>query len=71
VNWNKLYRFQEMHSFQVIALVGLAMTVVAHLILWALDKQMPMFNALYPTWVGIYVSGFLLNLRSQPDDHHH
>ncbi len=67
----RLLLLHEMHSFQVIALVGFVMSVVAHLFMLLLDKQLPSYSYIYPTWAAVFIIGFLLNLRSNSNDHHH
>ena len=70
-NLKRLLIFKEMHSVQVIAVVGLIMSVGAHVFMLAFGNVVPSFGYIYPTWVGIFLIGFLLNLRSKPTDHHH
>ena len=68
----KLYKVKEMNSFQFIALTGLIMTLLAHLILTLVDKEIASFGALYGCWLIFYIVGSILNFRTKPeDDHHH
>ena len=69
IEWEKLYQLRHMHSFQVIALIGLLMSAAAHVIMLAIDREVPSFGLIYPTWALIFLFGFLLNLRSHPDEH--
>ena len=72
MNFSKLYKVKEMNSFQIIAITGFVMTLLAHLILAFLGKQVESFGALYVCWLLFFVVGSILNYRSKPgDDHHH
>ena len=63
---------KNMNSFQVIALVGIIFSLVAHGILWLMDKTVVNYIYLYPTWAAIFIGGMLLNpYLSNHDDHHH
>ena len=69
----RLLQPKEMHSVQVIAVVGLIMSAGAQVLMFFFGKQVPSFGYIYPTWAGIFLIGYLLNLSSKPhpDDHHH
>ncbi|KAA9345922.1 hypothetical protein [Adhaeribacter soli] len=67
----KLYNLREMNSFQVIAVTGLVMTLLAHLVLNAVHKVIPDFEMLYLCWAILFVGGYLRNVFAKPDDHHH
>jgi hypothetical protein len=67
----KLYDFRAMNSFQVIAITGLVMTLLAHLILSFLNKEISSFGKLYLCWVLLFTGGYLRNIFAKPDDHHH
>jgi hypothetical protein len=71
MDFRKLYDLRAMNSFQVIALTGLVMTALAHLILNLVHKNIPSFELLYPCWLVLFSFGLLRNLFSKPDDHHH
>jgi putative Mn2+ efflux pump MntP len=64
---------KNMNSFQVIALVGLVFTIVAQGILWLVGKTVDHYLYLYPTWVGVFVLGLVLNpyFSKHDEDHHH
>ena len=63
---------KNMNSFQVIAIVGIILSLVAHGILWIMGKTVENFAYLYPTWIGVFLLGLLLNpYLSKHDDHHH
>lgn len=64
---------KQMNSFQVIAIFGIIFSLVAHVILWILDKKVEHFVYLYPTWVAVFIGGMLINpyLSKYDDDHHH
>ncbi len=70
---SKIYNPQEMNSYQFVAVTGLVMTVVAHIILIFLGKFIESFEALYLCWVVFFVLGTIANLRDdgQGHDHHH
>ncbi len=69
----QLVTISEMHSFQVIALVGLIMSVAAHAIMLLMEKQVPSFGYIYPSWSAIFLVGYLLNISGKDSgaDHHH
>lgn len=69
----KLYDLRAMNSFQVIAVTGLTMTLLAHLVLHLVGKVIPDFELLYPCWLALFGFGFLRNVFVKPgeDDHHH
>ena len=68
----KFYNPREMNSFQVIAVTGLIMTGLAHLVLLVVNKEIPSFELLYACWLALYVIGLLRNLYAKPhDDHDH
>jgi hypothetical protein len=70
----KFFNPREMNSFQVIAVTGLIMTSLAHLVLLVVDKEIPSFELLYACWLALYVIGLLRNLYAKPNDdhdHHH
>ncbi len=72
MNTGKFYNPREMNSFQVIAVTGLIMTALAHLVLEIVNKQVPSFELLYVCWLVLYIIGLLRNLYVKPhDDHHH
>ena len=71
MNPGKIYNPRQMNSFQVIAVTGLIMTGLAHLVLHLLNKQIPSFELLYVCWLVLYTFGLLRNLFVKPDDHHH
>ena len=67
----KFYNPREMNSFQVIAITGLIMTGLAHLVLLILKKVIPSFELLYVCWLALYIIGLLRNLYAKPHDHDH
>ena len=73
MNLRKLYSLREMNSFQVIALTGLVMTLLANLVLHLVGKVIPDFELLYLCWLVLFIFGFLRNVYVRPgeDDHHH
>lgn len=68
---SKLYNFREMNSYQFIAVVGLIMTLAAHLILLLTEKHITSFYALYACWVVVFIIGAIINFNTNPEDHHH
>lgn len=68
---SKIYNPREMNSYQFVAATGLAMTLVAHLILWFIGKSINNFSALYICWVVFFTIGTIVNYKSKPNNHHH
>ncbi|HEY4650472.1 MAG TPA: hypothetical protein VIG72_03615 [Pontibacter sp.] len=70
---SKIYDPREMNSYQFVAATGLVMTLLAHLILALIGKNINNFWALYVCWVVFFTLGTIANLNSNPDnhDHHH
>lgn len=71
MNLRKLYNLREMNSFQIIAVTGMVMTFVAHLVLSLLEKDIPDFEMLYFCWLVLFIGGYLRNVFAKPEDHHH
>ena len=73
MEWSKIYNPKAMNSFQFIALTGIIMSLLAHVLLHFLGKDIESFNYLYLCWAVLYVFGTIQNLRHNPedDDHHH
>jgi len=67
----KIYNPRQMNTFQVIAVTGLIMTGLAHLVLQVLKKDIPSFEMLYVCWLVLYLFGLLRNIFAKPGDHHH
>lgn len=68
---SKLYDIREMNSYQFLALTGLVMTLLAHLILLLVHKKIANFQALYVVWLVSFSLGTIANLRSKPGQEHH
>ena len=60
-----------MNSYQFIAVVGLIMTLAAHLILFLTGKHIASYWALYACWLVVFIIGSIINFNTNPDDHHH
>jgi len=61
----------KFNAFQVIAIFGIIFSVAAQFVLWLMKKQVDNYIYLYPTWVGVFIFGFLINpYLSKHDDHH-
>ena len=71
MKWTKIYNLKEMNSYQYIAVVGLIMTLAAHLILWVQQKEVQTFWALYICWAVLFILGSIANIRSKPGEGHH
>lgn len=70
----KFFNPREMNSFQVIAVTGLIMTGLAHLVLLVVKKEIPSYELLYACWLALYAFGLIRNLYAKPNhdhDHHH
>jgi uncharacterized membrane protein len=69
---SKIYDPREMNSYQFIAVTGLVMTLLAHIILILIGKEIDNFYALYICWFVFFCIGTIVNFNSNPrDDHHH
>lgn len=69
---SKIYDPRQMNSYQFVAATGLAMTLLADIILAFVGKEIENFNALYLCWTVFFILGTIVNFRSKPeDDHHH
>lgn len=68
---SKLYNFREMNSYQFIAVVGIIMTLAAHLILFLTGKHIASYWALYACWLVVFIIGAIINFNTNPEDHHH
>lgn len=73
MEWFKIYNPKAMNSFQFIAVTGLVMSAVAHILMHLWGKEVDSFNYLYLCWGALFVFGSIQNLRHKPedDDHHH
>lgn len=71
MNLKKLFQLREMNTFQVIAVTGFVMTLVAQAVLHFLNKTIPNFEWLYICWLILFIGGYLRNITAKPDDHHH
>ncbi|ALI99952.1 hypothetical protein DC20_14445 [Rufibacter tibetensis] len=73
MEWFKIYNPKAMNSFQFIAVTGIIMSALAHLLLHLWGKEIASFNYLYLCWSVLFVFGSIQNLRHNPeeDDHHH
>jgi hypothetical protein len=68
---SKIYDPREMNSYQFVAVTGLIMTFIAHMILWFIDKAINNFEALYLCWIVFFALGTIVNYNSKPNDHGH
>ncbi|WP_187262349.1 hypothetical protein [Pontibacter beigongshangensis] len=71
MNFSKIYDPREMNSYQFVAATGLVMTIVAHLILAIINKQVESFGYLYICWFVFFSAGTVANYRSKPNEHGH
>ncbi|MBC7450104.1 MAG: hypothetical protein H7259_01300 [Cytophagales bacterium] len=64
----------KLNAFQVIAVFGIIFSAAAQLVLFFMDKQVDNYVYLYPTWVAIFIIGYVINpylSKYDNDDHHH
>lgn len=62
---------KNLAPLQTISIVGVILTLVAHIILLIRGKEIPDFWYIYPTWVFIFFLGWLLRKIFGSSDHHH
>jgi hypothetical protein len=70
---SKIYDPREMNSYQFVAVTGLVMTILAHIILLIIGKSIDNFTALYICWLIFFSIGTYINFNSNSEnnDHHH
>jgi hypothetical protein len=62
---------KKLNAFQVIAIFGIIFSLAAQLVLLIIKKEVQNFVYLYPTWVLVFIGGYLINpYLSKHDDHH-
>jgi uncharacterized membrane protein YbhN (UPF0104 family) len=61
----------KFNAFHVISVTGIIFSIIAHGILFLIDKNIANFWYLYPTWVLVFAFGYLWNVIDKDDDHHH
>jgi hypothetical protein len=71
MKYSKIYNFKEMNSYQYIAVVGIVMSLAAHVFLLIDHKDIQNFWALYVCWTLLFIIGSFINLNSKPGEGHH
>lgn len=61
----------KLNAFHTISITGIVFSVFAQVLLWIFAKQIVNFWYLYPTWVLVFLFGYLWNVIDKDDDHHH
>lgn len=56
---------------QIISIFGLIFSAIAQVVLFLVDKQVDNYWMLYPTWIGIFIFGWILKRTGKGHDHHH
>jgi hypothetical protein len=63
---------KNLNLFQSLAVVGLIFSVIVHVILLIIDKKVSTIWALYPTWIFVFIFGYIIKITHKGgDDHHH
>jgi L-asparagine transporter-like permease len=60
-------------ALQTISIFGIIFGLIAQLILWLMGKQVDNYMLLYPTWVVIFLVGWVIKkyAKNEHDHHHH
>jgi L-asparagine transporter-like permease len=61
----------NLNGFQSLSIVGLVFSVIVQITLLLIDKKVDTVWALYPTWIFVFIFGYLLKRFSKEEDHHH
>jgi hypothetical protein len=64
---------RKLNAFHTISITGIVLSLFAQLLLMLFDKTIPHFWYLYPTWVLVFLFGYLWNVidKDKGDGHHH
>jgi hypothetical protein len=62
---------KNLNLFQSLAVVGLIFSVVVHIILLIINKKISTIWALYPTWVFVFIFGYVIKIMGKGEDHSH
>jgi hypothetical protein len=61
----------NLNGFQSLSIVGLVFSVIVQIALLIIDKKVDTIWALYPTWIFVFIFGYILKKFSKDDDDHH
>jgi hypothetical protein len=61
----------NLNVIQTISVVGVVLSLLAHLFIVVVNKDVETFWAIYPTWVFIFFIGTLIKKYVKDDEHHH
>jgi hypothetical protein len=61
----------NLNGFQSLSIVGLIFSVIVQIILILINKHVDTVWALYPTWVLVFILGFIIKKLTKEGDHHH
>jgi len=56
---------------QTISVFGIIFSAASQLILWLIDKHIDNIWMLYPTWICIFIIGWLIKKFYKGESHHH
>ena len=62
---------KQLNAFHTISITGIIFSLFCHLILLLINQHVPNYWYLYPTWVLVFLFGYLWNVIDTHDDHHH
>lgn len=62
---------KDQNALQSLSIIGIIFSIIVHIILIIIDKQIERIWALYPTWIFVYFIGFLFKKYGAEEDHHH
>ncbi|HEY8399856.1 MAG TPA: hypothetical protein VIK89_01270 [Cytophagaceae bacterium] len=62
---------KDLNGLQNLSVIGLIFSVVVQISLIVIDKKVENIWALYPTWITVFIIGFLLKKFGKDEAHHH
>jgi len=62
---------RKFNAFHTISITGIVFSLFSHLLLYIFDKDINHFGYLYPTWVLVFLFGYLWNIIDKEDGHSH
>lgn len=63
---------KNLNVIQTLSVTGIVFSIIVHIILTLINKHIDFIWALYPTWVIVFIIGYIFRvLQKDEDDHHH